>query len=247
LDLLEQEGQLVDLPLKFDLVTDELRVRFFRGQYAQAEQLLDDARGLLPALHHPRVRLDAARIPWMEAHLFRWRGEPERALRPALAAAQVYAEEDAAASTVRIEVFSADVILDLVAALPMSTDREALLLMATPHVLNAMEVADRVGDAVGGVLARLTHLRLSRLRGENRARITAIEGLARHAKWLGDEVLLTLAFTTLGDEYRVRGELGTAANLYRQAIAVLDGSDLPATGVWAKRALRHLEHETPSE
>jgi tetratricopeptide (TPR) repeat protein len=242
LRVMQEDGQAVDDAAVFDVTTNLAGLRFFLADYAVAEQLLAEARSLLPALNGKPQRRDVARIPWLEAHLYRWRGEPERALRPALAAAHEY-DQSAGGSTVRIQVVVADVALDLAATMPPGTDRDALLTLAEPHITRATVVATEVGDDIGGLLARLTALRLMRMRGENRDRVAPIEEIARRARRLQDDALLAQAFTALGNEWSERKEHESAQVCYRQTLSILDGSDVPALGVWAKRELLRADRQ----
>jgi hypothetical protein len=240
---LSLHGQPIDASMELHLTTRQAILRFFLGQYALTEQLQDEARHVLPFISDPG--LDVAAIQWIEAHLFRWRGEPERALRPALAAAQMYAQWDAAGSAARIETVAADVILDLCASLPQGTDRDALLVMAEPHLTRALDFAQAIGNELGVVLTRLTQVRWHRLRGDNVDRLGAIEQLAQTAQRRSDHALLAQAFTTRGDELLTLGEADAARACYRQVLAILDGSDVSALGVWARRALHQMDREFP--
>ncbi len=74
-------GQPSDALSAVDLLTYEANMRFYMGEYHETEQLLDEARSLVPvgAGHG----LEASTIHWIQAMLYRWHGEPERALSPA--------------------------------------------------------------------------------------------------------------------------------------------------------------------
>lgn len=235
------EEQPIDAPFELHLTLRQVNAHFLLGRYDQAERLLDEARALVPFVSGEQREL--AVIPWWEALLYRWRGEPERALRPALAAAAVYAEGGNGGSAARIQTVTADIALDFAAALPEGTDRHALLQLAQPHLALALQRADEADDEPGSVLARLTGARASRMRGDNIDRLETIEWLARAASRLDDVALLAQAFTVLGDELASQGdaEREAAMSCYRQVLAILDGSDVPALGVWARRALHHAD------
>jgi tetratricopeptide (TPR) repeat protein len=239
------EDHPADARTELHLTTTMAILRFFLGQYDKTEHLLDEARSLLPHVAHGGT--EAATIPWVEAHLFRWRGEPERALRPALAAAQVYGEAGNTGSIVRIQTVTTDVMLDLAAAMPTGTDRAAMLAMAEPHLMDAIDLAARTGDEHGAVLARLTEVRFRRMRGDKLDRLRALEWLANEARHLHDDALLAQAFTGLGDEWTARKERMAALSCYRQSLAVLDGSDIPAVGVWARRALYQADQDSAQQ
>jgi hypothetical protein len=239
------ENQPADARSELHLTTTMAVLRFYLGQYDKAEHLLDEARSLLPHVAHGGT--EAATIPWVEALLCRWRGEPERALRPALAAAQVYGEAGDTGSIVRIQTVTADVMLDLAAAMPTGTDHAAMLAMAEPHLMGAVDLAARTGDEHGAVLARLTAVRFRRMRGDQVDRLRALDGLANTAGHLKDDALLAQAFTALGDEWTARKERTAALSCYRQALAVLDGSDVPAMGMWARRALYQADQDSAQQ
>lgn len=233
------EEEPYDVATELHLTTQQAGARFLLGQYERTEQLLDEARGLIPLV--PDRLLDVMAVPWMEAHLHRWRGAPENALRPALAAAAAYATGESTASAARIQVVVADIILDLAAVMPSGTDRDALLAMARPHVALALHHARGSDDAPGVVLGDLANVRVARLQGTAVDRLGIVEHQEQVARGLGDHALLAQACTARGDELAARSEEEAARGSYRQALAILDGSDMPALAVWAWRGLRRLD------
>jgi hypothetical protein len=222
-------------PTELRLTTLQANLRFFMGQYAAAEHLIEEARALVPLC--PNERRERATIAWVEANLFRWRGAPELGLRQALAAAEFYTESGPANSAARIQVVASDIALDLAATFPTGSDRDAMLRLAQPHIAQALQLAEGVGDEAGTVLARLAEVRCLRLSGFDVDRLGTIERLAEVARRRGDVALLGQAFTALGDELAARRELEAAHTQYWEALEILDGSDVRALGVWAWRAL----------
>ena len=227
-------GQPSDALSAVDLLTYEANMRFYMGEYHETEQLLDEARSLVPvgAGHG----LEASTIHWIQAMLYRWHGEPERALSPAQTAARAYMQAGASASAVRIQTIVADIALDLSLTAIGSTQRALMLETATSHLDVALRLAEEVGDTNGHVLTRLIQLRASRLRGDNTGRVGLIEVLAREGCQLNDDTLLARAFTTLGDELVSQGEQESGLTCYRQVLGLLDGSEMPALAIWARRA-----------
>ncbi|HST89453.1 MAG TPA: hypothetical protein VLJ14_13840 [Ktedonobacterales bacterium] len=66
--------------------------------------------------------------------------------------------------------------------------------------------------------------------------------MLRAARRFHDEAVLAEALTCLGDELITQGQRASALDQYRQVIDVLAGSQIPAVGVWAQRALHdHFE------
>lgn len=232
-----------DAAFELEVVSQLAGFEFFLARYESAERLLQEARGLAPLVAQaPEHRIVAATLAWLEAHLYRWRGQPELALRPAAAAAEVYTEASSPASAARSQMMVADVALDLAERFPDGMDRYGMLRVARPHVQLGLRLARAAHDEIGQGMARLTQARYSRLAGRNEDRIALIEQVARTAQQRDDEALLAQAFTALGDELAALGEEESALNRYREVLAVLDGSDVPALGIWAHRALHHF-HE----
>jgi hypothetical protein len=99
-----------------------------------------------------------------------------------------------------------------------------------------LHTARAIGDRPGEVLTRLIQTRSGRLRGENRGRVALIEALAREGRLLRDDALLARAFTQLGHELMARGERESGLNCYRQVFGLMDGGEMPALAVWARRA-----------
>jgi tetratricopeptide (TPR) repeat protein len=229
-----------DISLELDLLTQLAGFQFQFMRFDVVEGLLGDARRLTPLA--PDARLPAATLWWMEAHLHRTRGEPERALRPALTAAEIYATEGPPISAARIESVAADVVMDLAATLPRESDRGGLLTLAESHIQSALSLAHEARDEIGQGIVLLSHVRHSRLSGRNEDRVAGIEGVVRMARGR-DEALLAQALTALGDELASQQQSESAFHLYREAVHVAQRSNLPVYGLAARRALlQESEH-----
>jgi hypothetical protein len=215
------------------LLALEANMRFFLGDYLAAKSLLEGAQMLLPRGAGQSV--EAAELYWIQSLLDRWRGKPELALVQAQDAARIFQQHGPSASLVRIQTVVADAALDLAQRQRGGTQRALMLESATAQLDNALDVAQKVGDARGEVLTRLIQTRASRLRHENVGRVGLIEVLARDGQQLRDDALLAHAFTMLGDELVARGEQESGLNCYRQVFGVLDGGDAPALAIWALR------------
>lgn len=216
---------------------------FFRGHYALAQQLVRQASLLLPSpLAHS---LDGATLAWTQALLDRWRGEPARAIQHALYAADRYTRLGSPASAARIQTVVADIRLDLAERLPPGSERERTFDQTWPHVRLALKLASEAGDRAGYGPAELVRLRYLRLRGTDRGRAPAIEQVVRLGEQLGDEALVAQGLTSLGDELLAGERTDAALACYREVLDLLEQSDVPAMGRWARRALR-LEEEMRS-
>jgi hypothetical protein len=85
---------------------------------------------------------------------------------------------------------------------------------------------------------------LSRLIGREQNRISIIEQVANMGQQVDDEALMAQAFTAWGAELAAQGDKGAALHRYREVRHILDGSDVPALGIWALRASRRIEENS---
>ncbi|HEV8191356.1 MAG TPA: hypothetical protein VGP82_07700, partial [Ktedonobacterales bacterium] len=76
-------------------------------------------------------------------------------------------------------------------------------------------------------------------------RLGAIDHLVQFGRRLDDKGILAQAYTALGDELLFQGDAANATYRYRDVRALLRGSDIPALGVWAWRALHKIEAAEP--
>ncbi|HLJ81180.1 MAG TPA: hypothetical protein VKT52_06840 [Ktedonobacterales bacterium] len=238
LDILHEEGD-EDAPADAAMALAGLirlaGLRFYLAQYPTAEERLRDARNLIARVSADPIQ--AATIEWIQANLERWRGSPERALRHASAAANVFAESPHLGTAARVQALVADAALDFAQTFSAEGDREYQIRFALPHIQLARKFATEAVDEIGKGLIHLTLARYSRLCGWDEDRITSIEGVAGLARRERDDALLAQAFTALGDEMLARGERAQGMNLYRAVLEVLHSSDVPALEVWARRPL----------
>lgn len=233
-------------PLAPAQATNAVKVRaelagfeFFLGHYELAQHLTHEARLLL---HHDISHtIEEATISWIQSLLDRWAGRPEQALEHARLAADVFTELGSPASAARIQTVLADTILDIAERIPTGSERERVLKRSWPHIQLALSLAKEAQDQPGLGPARLARLRYLRLRGADQPRLPTIEHIARLGERLADEGLIAYAFTAMGDELLASGDRNGARAHYRDALGVLDGSDVSAVGKWALRALRLIE------
>ena len=245
IDMLDVE----DTTRHLEILSQVAGCEFFLAHYDEAERLLAEAHDRLATLQiaeqfgasssHAQndLRLIAATLKWLEAYLYRWRGQPELGLRPAAAAADIYAELESPISAARSQLFVADTALELAETFPDGSDRLAMAQYAVPHIELAMNMAHEAHDAIGEQLSLLSHTRFSRLAGCTENRAFTVKQVVCTAEKLEDEALLAQALTVLGDELHVEGHTEAALGCYRQVLAVLSGSEVPALGIKAQRIL----------
>jgi len=191
-------------------------------------------------------KLVSATLDLGDAHLYRWSGQSTLARAAASNAAEIYAELEAAISAGRVRTLLCDCTLDQIERLPLGTTRDDLIRQTRDDLQLAQNFARESNDYTGTRMIELRQARYSRLTGRNEDRVAAIEGVANAAQSLGDESVLSEAFTYLGDELAARGEIQSALNRYRQAIAVLDGSEALAWETWPRRALHQWYEQHPT-
>lgn len=237
----ELAGETPDDALEMELLAQLAGTEFYLGEYATVRRRLDDAIAI-----RRRTRIDplvAANVEWMEAHLYRWRRQPALALQPALVAAQVFTEAGSPASAARIQTFTADIQLDFAGALPDGSDRDAQIALAGGHLTLAQELAGEAHDDSGISFALLTEIRYSRMAGENEDRLALAEDIIRAAHRLGDNVLESQAYTTLGDELAALNRLDAALSCYDQSLDMLIRGEVPALAVWAQSATHRAREQ----
>jgi len=137
--------------------------------------------------------------------------------------------------------------MDLATVMPEGTHRSHLLAAADDHTRLAVDLAAEAGGATGAGFVQLSAVRLSRLRRVNEDRLPPIERVLQDACRLGDYALLAQGFTTLGDELLARGRREAALAHYRDAIGILDGSEMGALEVWPRSALHRAREANDAD
>ncbi|HEX4713702.1 MAG TPA: hypothetical protein VH164_02115, partial [Ktedonobacteraceae bacterium] len=186
---------------------------YFSADFAAAEQHIAAARTLIAQV--PNAPFEAATTTWVQADLDLLRGQPERALRPALAILEVYNREATPVSQERAEIFVAQVALQLAVTLPAGSDRYALLELARPHLERAEQLAYAAADKPGQGLTRLVRAQYARLSRRSSDCIASIEAVIRFGHDINDVAIVAMAHTALGEEYAARGEIESALSCYR--------------------------------
>jgi tetratricopeptide (TPR) repeat protein len=232
-----------DTAFTLDVLLDLAASEFMVTHYDQSSRHLDEARPLVGQV--PNHQRQAATFEWLNALLLRWRGEPERALGPAMAAADVIAGLHAPESTARIQSIVAEIALDIAETFPAGGSyqgREALLTLAEPYAHSAATLASESGNVSVEGIALIAKCRWQRLRQPDTNVIPIIESVRRAAQQHDDLPLLVQSITALGRELEIQGDHTGALQCYRQALDMVGKSQVSALGVVARRAL-HLARE----
>ncbi len=213
---------------------------FLRAQHEAALRCVDEAGSLLALA--PDCRSEAAKLEWIRSQLYRWRGQPERGLRHALAGAEVLSVVGPRDHFVWAQTAIAENALDLADAFPspVTGARDAFAELASRHTTGALMVAREIDHHGLEGYALLIKARLGRVLGRNENRIAAVEGVLSLAHRIGDVSLSCRAHTALGDEYMTRNETEVARACYRRAVDMVTGSDVQVSGARAQRALLRM-------
>ena len=217
---------------------------YFAGQPLLAEGCIRETRTL--AAQVPHEDFDLASAEWVQAHLYRTYGEPERALRHALSFYNDYIREASDVSRDRLEFFLAEAALDWADMLPPGTDSDALVSLSLPHLQSAERLARESVDNPGQGLAQLARARYDRLSGGgNMQRLAALEAVAQLGTELGDIAIVAQAYTALGDEFAARQESASSLTCYHTTLDVLKGSQVAVLANPARRALLKFQEMNP--
>lgn len=235
---LSPEHSRENADLELEILTQMGYHDFAAADFVQCERRVEAARRLLPtAAASP---LQGAAVEWIATLLDRWRGDSWPALGRALATLEAYAAAGPSKSLGRIQTVVADIALDLAETLPQDpliSARAEFLTLAARHADNAIQLADACGDTPGAGIARLAHIRWSRLASRNEDRRKAIAAVEATARRLDDRPLLGQALTAMAGELLDRDLPDAAGACFRDAITTLSASRAPALAVWARRAL----------
>jgi tetratricopeptide (TPR) repeat protein len=239
-----EQGAAFDAPFALDALVQLAGAEFFLAHYDIADQLLTQAREsmspLALVLPNPEMQLVAATAEWFQSQLYRWRELPEQAILPATTAGTLYTELGSPISAARSQLIIAEITLDIAEKESDATRRHDLAMDAQPHIALASHLACDAGDQIGAGITCQADARLSRLIGKDQDRIALIEQVANVGQRLGDEAVLAQAFTALGTELAAQGNTEAALQRYRDVRHILDGSDVPALGIWALRAANRI-------
>lgn len=222
---------------------------YVRGRFDATERWLDRADALIPRLPDRLAASGCAAAT--RALLARARCKLDAALHHALLALDI-AEQGHDAGLHWARALVVEAALDLAEGLTggrSGTAARSLLALAhacvdhprvpQPHA-RRREVAMSLTDGI----AYLAGVRYLRLTGEasTTERLIALEHIIAHAERLHHQALLGLALTALGDDLSARDAQTPALRAYELALKAIEGQDMAAIGLRARRALlRHQE------
>ncbi|MFI5273872.1 MAG: hypothetical protein ACHQ4H_12635 [Ktedonobacterales bacterium] len=239
----QSRSRFHDSAFKLEVLAQLAGFEIYRAHFWEGQQLLAEAQRLLDFV--PAGSLARGTLAWMRALLARWSGRLDDALRDATLAASAFAASGNAASQARILLHLADCLLDRGSSYPHASDAcSAAVAQAQRHLRLALGKAQEAQDAIGVQLVLLADVRAGRMANTVRSPFVVIEAAFRAAHHLDDDALRAQGLTVLAEELDARGEHDAALNRYRDVLHVLDGSDVPAAGIWAQRALRLAEEMT---
>ncbi|HEX6796680.1 MAG TPA: hypothetical protein VF116_03070 [Ktedonobacterales bacterium] len=241
LDLLHEafrEDGPVAADLELDLSVGAAGSAYISDDHTDALLHLGIAHSLLDYVPSHQVRLGS--INWIHALILRWQGHSAAALPYAVQADGAYEQATtptARQSHGRLQTVTADIALDIVEELPEGSARDALLAFSEGLPARARTVARRYDDEIGAYLAALTRARWDRLADRNVATHDAIWDVVQGAKRIGNAALLAQAGTAWGLELVSRGWREVGLDQYRQTLADLRFTEVPAMGKWARGKL----------
>ncbi len=223
---------------------------YVRGHFESAEHWLDQADVLIPRL--PNRLLAAGSSAANRALLARARGQFDAALRHALVALDIAdLHNEAGLRWARgLAVESSLDLADTLPGGPRGAGGNGLLALARryvdapPHVPGPQGRRGKASMRLADGVACLASIRYSRMAGtaDVADRLAAIEQVIAHAEHHHNQALLGLAYSALGDDLAARGARTPALRSYALALQAIEGRDMAAIGLRARRALlRHQE------
>lgn len=226
---------------------------YVRAHFDAAQSWLDQADTLIHRL--PNSLLAAGSSAANRALIARARGQLEIAQRHALVALDI-ADLRHEAGLRWARGLVVETTLDLAESLPGGPSRAAghsLLAMAREYV----DIPPRVPRTEGrrgeppmrltDAVACLASIRYLRVAGaaDVPARLEAIEHVLAHAERHNSSALLGLAYTALGDDLAARHAQSPALRAYELALQAIEGHDMAAIGLRARRALLRYQEGGP--
>lgn len=216
---------------------------FLLSKYEDAQRIITAVEKQLKSNPDiPHSSLHRASASWISALLCRWVGNSAAGMKDIFEALDIYGRSNSPFNSARAQIVASDIILDIVeshgiASMPTSA-LAPLVHLAKPYTMQALQATHSLGDTSGEFMAGLAHIRLLRVTN-NQAfdRRAILDSMIQQAKQARQPSLLGLAYTSSGDEFLHQGALEQAGNCYRCALDVLRNTDVPAYGIFARRAL----------
>lgn len=239
---LVQHGDSPDNNLRFDLHLRLASVNFELALFAEASRHLKEAAMLLRSLGAQAYR-QAASLSWIQALLYRWKGQLPAALDSAMLAADDLERAAPSGALARIQLVVVETALDLAerfthAPLAPSSRGYATYMDVTNRYIHAsMQLTQEATDPVDAMISRLLVHRWRRLGHIGGNHVAAIESVAHDAEILGEMGVVGRAHTALGDEHIAQGEHEAALTCYRRASDILERHKFRALAILPRRAL----------
>jgi hypothetical protein len=229
-------------PREFDLLVSIAIEEFSRARFPEANEFLSAAAHLPLASADHQLRI--ARAEWTAALLARWQGDYPLALQHALTSHTTYVNFGTPIERARMSLALADVYLDF-ASLPGNVPSPAeygrIADLSERPIMDALVSTRASGDSAGEGLALLTYARYVRVSRRDEDVLGIIAMVEHLSRRLEDLPLLGQAYTARGTELMSRGEHSQALVSFREALKVLNASQVLAQAIWPQRALRKDE------
>jgi tetratricopeptide (TPR) repeat protein len=229
-------------PREFDLLVGLAIEHFYLARLDMAEDFLAAAVRLpLEGQHH---ELRSARIAMLAALLARSRGNYTGALKHALIAHDIFQKIGSAHELIRMRTSLAGIYLDFAA--PEGTpstpsDRGRIVQLAELPILHALADSRATGDRSGEALALLLHARYIRAAGRDESALGIISQAEDMARRQNEVPTLAIAYTVRGAELIASGKIEQAISSFREAIELVDTTEVPILAVSPRRALLAAE------
>ena len=237
-------GDLKSLPQnnldRFDILRRLAINTFLLARYSEAAQYLQYAREI--ASQYDNMKLDVARLDWLDALVYRWHRQPFSAVRAIQSAAITFEASADQFERGRFHIAYAEVALECVEYIQGISDNKTFFLhLVEHHVTDGLSDVLETQDIAGKGLALLAQARFARLAHRNEDDQSTLDKVEMIADQLQDAPLLAQTHTARGDAFAERDEISSALTCYRMAIDALAESDSQAYKLRPQRSLWTLQ------
>ena len=237
-----QVNTYVNPEAELDVVVRVCNIELERADVDHLDQHLKVARRLFEYVLTD-VSSYKTRLAWVEAQRLRCRGEIDAARQHALTVAHDMSATPNAAFG-RALVMLMDIILDQIdnQLLPDTRKRE-LLYETSAYAMRARHTFEDHPDAIGANLLEQTQCRadhLDRRMSGLPANLKTIEQTVEKAERLEDAAVIARAYTVLGAEQEMAGDLEHAKDSYQFADHRLRSHGFLALSAWPRAAIARL-------
>jgi tetratricopeptide (TPR) repeat protein len=232
-------------PREFDLLLGLATEHYYLARLDMADDFLAAALRLpLEGRHH---ELRTARLEWQMASLARSRGNSTEALKHALIAHDILQKIGSPFELIRMRTALAGIYLDFAApeGTPSTpTDRGRIVQLAELPIVHALREARTTEDRAGEALALLLHARYIRAAGRDESALGTISLAEDIARRQTEIPTLAIALTVRGAELIAARKIEQAKSTFRDAIELVDTTEVPILAVSPRRALLAAEEMT---